>query len=476
MPDVAAHEPCMAAYAFSRSARRITLRNQYPLMGGPQGWTELAYEGAWYGHSSGDFSFDAEVFAQIVANFNAQANAIPLDFDHETEMMPPPWPARGWVHDLKVEQRNGMAYLMALIEPGPEATKHIREGAYPFTSGVFNFEAVDRKSGEPIGCELVSVALCANPFIDGQAPIRLSRHVAAKGRPMSQMVNKAELISRLRKLQGDAVSAEQTSALATALAMLDQALAMDGSVEEEPKPEEAAPPAEAKPEDEDEKPMAAKPAAPAPTASLSATPAPVAAAAPPAPEAPPAEQPAADPAADASSLAQQIMDATGMDMAALVAALQSMGAMPAAAPAPLSRAHELALSAKDHSIRALSQRVEAAESEVRVYREREADAAVAVLIDSGRLLDNARETMRAIYLSSRPQFDVLTAALPEVVPVGQHAAGQAPPTQLTPAIDESDPGVKQLRRQLSNTRLTKAEQDAAIAKRIADSKQSQTRV
>jgi hypothetical protein len=469
MPDVAAHEPCMAAYAFSRSARRITLRNQYPLMGGPQGWTELAYEGAWYGHSSGDFSFDAEVFAQIVANFNAQANAIPLDFDHETEMMPPPWPARGWVHDLKVEQRNGMAYLMALIEPGEEATKHIRSGAYPFTSGVFNFEAIDRKSGEPIGCELVSVALCANPFIDGQAPIRLSRHVAAKGRPMSQMVNKAELISRLRKLQGDAVSAEQTSALATALAMLDQALAMDGAVEEEPKPEP--PPApEAKPEDEEEKPMAAKPA-------LSAAPpaAPVAAATP-APEAPPAEQPAADPAAEATSLIQQLMDSTGMDMAALVEAIKSMGAMPAAAPAPLSRAHELALSAKDHSIRALSQRVEAAEFEVRVYREREADAAVAVLIDSGRLLDNARETMRAIYLSSRPQFDSLTSALPEVVPVGSHAAGQTPPTQLTPAIDESDPGVKQLRRQLSNTRLTKAEQDAAIAKRIADSKQSQTRV
>lgn len=463
----------MAAYAFSRAARRITLRNQYPLMGGPQAWIELAYEGAWYGHSSGEFAFDAKVFAQIIANFNAQQNAIPLDYDHETEMMPPPWPARGWVHDLKVEQRNGLAYLMALIEPGEEATKYIREGAYPFTSGVFNFEAIDRKSGEPIGCELVSVALCANPFIDGQAPIRLSRHVAAKGRPMSQMVNKAELISRLRKLQGDAVSAEQTAALATALAMLDQALAMADVVEEEPKPEAPAP--EAKPEEE-EKPMAASVAASSTQAAPSA-PAPVAAAD--APAAPPAEQPAPE-GSDAGGMVQQLMELTGLDLAALGAALQQMlaGGMPAA-PAPLSaRAHELALSARDHTIRSLSQRAETAEAEVSVYRGREADAAVDVLIDSGRLLDGARSTMRTLYLSDRKQFDALSAALPEVVPVGQHAAGQTPPTQQTPAIDEDDPQVQRLRRQFANTRLAdrKAEQDAAIIKTLALRKQSQTRV
>jgi phage I-like protein len=447
-------------------------RALYPLISAtaPTTTIHVAMEGTWEGHRSGAFSFDRKTFAQIVANFESNPNPVPLDYEHASETQSPA-PACGWVHKLEVRDEGGVAHLYATVELTDEAAQYIREGRYRFSSGVFDFGAVDPITGAEIGCEMPSLALTNQPFIRGQKPIALSRRA---GVSMSQTVNKAELISHLRKLEGDDVSDEQVQKLAAALGLLAAAksppAAAPGAEEQPP----AAAPTD-KLEDEKQKPKAAA------SAALAAPDAPVAAATPPASAvaaetpAPPAEESAPAPGSEASALLEQLMAQTGMSMEQLCEALKSMMGAPAAAPAPLSaqlKERDLALSARDHTIRALSQRAEAAEAEVAVYRGKEADDAVSVLIDEGRLLDNARADMRALYLSNRKQFDSLSAALPPVVPVGTHAAGQTPPTEKTPAIDESDPEVAQLRRTLSNTRLPKSAIDAAIQQRISERKAS----
>lgn len=459
------HEPAPsgAASAYLLASGMVCLRSQLPLISddAPIRWVHVAYEGEWRGHNAGRFQFTRERFAQAIANFERQKNAAKLDFDHETDYAPPgsSVPARGWVHRLEIRDEGGIAHLYALTEFGAEAVRKNREGGYRFCSGVFDFNAVDRVSGEPCGLAMLRLALTDDPFIDGQQPILLSRAAPLALNGETMKIDKAEFVRRLRKLEGDEVSAEQISKLAQAMALMDEATG-GGSGGDAP--------AEGAPE--------------TPAAMSADTPAePVAAASPAAPEAPSAE-PDSDEATEADSLAAQLMEATGMTMEQLIAALQSLASggdeMPAAT-APLSAKLEeqaVLLSAHTKTIAALSARAETAEAEVKRYRETEADKAVDVLISTGRILDNARDEMRGLYLSNRKAFDTLAAALPEVVPVGEHASGQTPPTEETPAIDENDPFVKSRRRLFANTWLPKAEQDAAIIRDMKARKNNGTRV
>lgn len=146
-------------------------------------WVHLVYEGTWEGHRAGSFTFDADVFSTILANFDAQANELVFDYEHATEMMPSgePVPAAGWVHALAVEGDS----LFAYVEWTPRATELIASGEYRFCSVVVDFAATDRKSGDEIGARLCSVALTNIPFIDGQEPIRLSARPRPAGVSMS---------------------------------------------------------------------------------------------------------------------------------------------------------------------------------------------------------------------------------------------------------------------------------------------------
>lgn len=451
--------------AYTLGARGLVcLRSQLPLIRGnaPTEWVHVAYEGEWRGYHGRTFEFTRQRFHEAIANHERQRNAAKLDFDHETDFAEPGTsvPARGWVHRLEIRDADGVAHLWALVEFGAEAVEKNRAGGYRFCSGVFDFEATDRVTGEPVGLYMPRLSLTDDPFIDGQTPIILSRAaaVALSGDTSMSKIKKADFLSRLRKIEGDEITPDQIAKLAQSMALLDEAMA--GGESEAPVEE-----AEMAADAEEPAPMSATP----PAALAADAPAePVVAAEAPAPEADPA-------AAEASSLLEQAMAATGMDLAALIEALKAMVPGDAsAAVAPLSaRINEqtLLLSANKATIAALSNRAETAEAEVKRYREAEADAAVGVLIESGRILDNGRDDMRALFLSNRKAFDTLSAALPAHVPVGEHAAGQTPPTAETPAIDESDPFVKERRRILSGTWLGKRGKDAvdtAIRKELAD--------
>lgn len=457
------------------------LRALYPLIAADSAttWVDVAMSGTWEGHPSGSFTFDDAAFSQIVANFERNPNPLPLDYEHATETSIPA-PACGWVQRLEVRKEGGASHLYALVELTDEAAQYIREGRYRFSSGVFDFDSTDPQSGDSVGVEMLSLALTNIPFIRGQNPIRLSRRSSRNGVSMSAAVNKADLISHLRKLTAEEVTPEMAHELATALGLLGKVMSGgDGDAlkdKPEDKPEAAAPATPAAPEDEKKKPMAAAATAAELGAALSAAlaeqaapVAPVAAAAPPEM---PAEEPAASP--DAGALLEQVMAQTGMTLEQICEALAGMasGGMPSAAPAPLTAQ----LSARDLTIKTLTARVAEQNAELQVFREREADEAVDLLVTTGRILDNGRGEWRTLYLSNRKMYDSLAAKLPETVPVGKHATSQVPPTQGTPAIDESDPDVQRWRRQLAATRLSDAAKDAHIRKCLAQRNGAPARV
>ena len=460
--------------AYALRARVVALRSALPLVSeeAPTQWVHVAYEGEWHGHGAGSFAFDGEVFAQILANHKRQSNPVKLDFDHETEYAPPgvATPARGWVHELRVEtDAEGKAHLWALVEFGPRAVQFNREGGYRFCSGVFEFGATDRVTGEEVGCYLSSLALTDQPFIDGQKPIRLSRRAALSKGNGHMTFSKEALARALEMLDGDDVSMEQLEAAA------QMAVAADGGLDEAPADEPEAPLAEEPaPEEEPEAPLADD----MPDDEEEDLPLADGVAAGEASEAPLMdEEPAEEPDALTAAVAP-LMEAFGGDVAALAAALSENadavlsalqgGPAEPAADAPLSASEvNVALSAAKRTAAILGAKVDELEAWKAAREDADADADVDLLVAEGKILDDVRADWKAIRLSDRGRFDKLAASLPQVVPTGTHALSQTPPTEQTPAIDESDPFVIETRRRLSVARVPKAKQDEQIKRRLA---------
>ena len=184
-------EAVLPAFPIELRGRSKCLRTFFSLKdaqldaGSNSGWAHVAMLGEWDGHSKGSFAFTQEAFSQILKNFSAQSNPIPWDYEHDTfsAVSTGPKPASGWIKRL--ELRNNGTELWAYVDWTQRAAQMIRDGEYRFCSPVVDFESIDRKSNEPIGAELLSVALTNNPFLDGQQPLKLTWTAAAepKGAP-----------------------------------------------------------------------------------------------------------------------------------------------------------------------------------------------------------------------------------------------------------------------------------------------------
>lgn len=225
-------------------------------------WIDLAGPGEWKGHPSGPFTLDRAAFDSCIAAFEAQANPIVVDWDHASMQTNPDGgaPAAGWVQELAMRGDR----LCALVEWTPRAANAIRAGEFKFSSGVFDFQAVDRVTGESnTVCVIDSVALTNRPFIDGQKPIALTRTVPLEmpmppDAPQTDDAGKM-LAARLMEATGlDA--AALLAALDANLAAV--AAALKGKTEVEVEPEAPPAPAATAP--------ASTPASDASTAALSA--------------------------------------------------------------------------------------------------------------------------------------------------------------------------------------------------------------
>lgn len=462
------------AFAFSADSRVVALRGLYPMVSDDAGWVEmhLAYEGEWHGHPQGSFEFTREVFENIVANFERQANPVLVDYEHASEWAAEA-PAAGWIHKVEVrDDDEGKAHLWAKAELTAKGADHVAAGEYRFSSVVVDFEATDRKSGEDIGAYLKSVAFTGIPYIDSQEPmqapvpraaIQLSQRRAALAYKKDQLlmtVSKEDFIAKLQELDADELTAEQLKKLCEAMGMMAEAesgeepeaeLSDDEEEEELPMSDEGE---GEKPlsdeEDEEEKELSDGDEEEEKELALD------------------------DPAADAAMAAlAPLMEATGMDAAGLAAAIQErlddvvaalQGSLEEpASEAPLSDDAPSSVELKAHAttIAMLSQRAEKAESALLEYRTREAEADVDALIDEGKILDAGREDMLALRLSDKASFERLKGALVPQVPTGLHASSTEPSPESS-LIDEEDQFVIAHRKMLSRTRLSQADQDRAI--------------
>lgn len=165
------------AFSFKRGERHLFATlvqlNQITFTEANTGWAHICSTGEWEGHSTGYTEFTPAVFDKLIEN--SLTRATPIDFDYEHDTFNPyatgPRPSAGAIQQL---ERRGED-LWALVAWTPRAAEMIRGGEYRSCSVVIDLEATDRVTDEPIGPELLSVALTNNPFVDGLQTLQLKR-------------------------------------------------------------------------------------------------------------------------------------------------------------------------------------------------------------------------------------------------------------------------------------------------------------
>lgn len=114
----------------------------------------------------GKFEIGDKQMAQIMQNFENDANDLVFDYGHAS-IFNAEAPAAGWIKEI-VKKKLG---LFARVEWTPKALEHLKSKEYKYTSPSIMFSALDRKNGMPIGAALHSQALTNVPYLDGMEPI-----------------------------------------------------------------------------------------------------------------------------------------------------------------------------------------------------------------------------------------------------------------------------------------------------------------
>jgi len=229
-------------------------------------WNQVAYEGEWLGHSAGEFEFTRAVFEQIVANFERRADPLPLTYGHPDGETASYMGAAGWIHALKVGMDDeGRVGLFAEMEFTERAAGQIKAGEQRHCSVVVSFDAIDEKTGEPIGAELYEVGLVLSAFVDGMRPLaasgrnRITAPAHGGTNPKRSLAMDAkELLEKVSEELPDGADVEQLKALIDAEHAKQKAIEGEGDEPAEDAPEASAePPAMGKDGGEGDEPVAA---------------------------------------------------------------------------------------------------------------------------------------------------------------------------------------------------------------------------
>lgn len=410
---------------------------------------QVASYGEYKGHPAGPFEFSPEVFAQIKANFDRDKMPLPLTYDHPKYGLGNPVRKAGRIIDLDIRQDG----LYAVCEFTREAVELNRNGSYRYCSVVIIPESFDRASNEPIGCELLEVALTDSPFIPNLREVRLSRdseHLMeairelGPDKPISSYLKRAvHILSRADLTEVSIQTNMKAVKLMKDSEFLAQAIKELGPDKPMSSYEELA--CALKRAEELKSGKAEEPAieeAPAPEAALAVE--------------PPVEMPMADvPAspegegaagADAQA-ANLIEEVSGMDLVSALAILESkkdaLAALFQEAPAEGTPADtqglfsHTELEALRGSNLQLSRRVNelevaiAATSKAKADAERatlkaSVEAKVAEIVKAGRLLDTDAPKWVALGMEAPERFNDLVSTMTQVVPTGTLVLPGAP--------------------------------------------------
>ncbi len=183
-------------------------------------WIQIAKQGKFLGHSAGPFELNEKIFQEIIANFKAHPEHLPIDFEHASEAAATDGsipthgaPAHGWIQDMKIVSPD----LFGLVAWTPLARDYIKNGNYRHFSPAVRLGAKDRVTGKPIGARMTSGALTNSPFLAGMQRIA-AKHVEGDG-------NEAEVGEDLDEIDDD--TATNTSASAEANNPTEGEKAMD---------------------------------------------------------------------------------------------------------------------------------------------------------------------------------------------------------------------------------------------------------
>jgi len=139
----------------------------------------------------------------------------------------------------------------------------------------------------------------------------------------------------------------------------------------------------------------------------------------------------------------KLTSATGMDAAAIMAALdQNLDAvlaalMGAAAPSAADTASSLSVRLLSQQLGAVKERLAGYEKAERAATERALDLEVDALVQDGKILPASREQWRTLARTAREQFRALSATLPRVVPMGREATATATASSNSTALGDS---------------------------------------
>ncbi len=404
-----------------------------PLAGTRTRWFHVAPYGAWEGHSEGAFELTREHFESVVRILKSKRTPCSVDYEHAS-IRPSggPTPAAGFVLDAEIRDDG----LWCLVECTETSDRHIRAGEYRFSSGVFDFSARDAVSNEPHLCVLDSIAFTNRPFLDGQTPIACTRVVSPRavpltaGAPMAAKITRKDLDGVLDMFKLKEFTPSQL------MKALEFVAAMKGGGEDVAAESPAAEPAESA--DLSKKATTtvtlSAPVVTASEAQLGAAinaAAEVAVAVEAAPAVALAEAPPVDEPVASSSAMDALMQATGLDAAALDAAI--MNALDAIV-ALLSGGGEMAATtalAKDLTLETLKEQVVALSGEVSRFRKSDEQSAlddVAAAASDGRILPAQRANWITLAKSAPAACRTAVAGLPKSSLLRPHATALTAPT------------------------------------------------
>jgi phage I-like protein len=204
-------------------------------------WQQIAYEGEWYGHSNGDFQLTAEIFDQIIKNFDRREDDVPVIYGHpgvgSTEAAH--MGAAGWISELRRDvDDKGRQALFARVKWTERTAAKIKADEYRYCSVVIYFDSVDEVTGENIGPELLELGVVPAAFLDGMTRLAASRAGRAQARALARKdleMSDKELIAKAMKELGDDFTLEQLLKVVEAEKQKQAALSGDASEDgEEP--------------------------------------------------------------------------------------------------------------------------------------------------------------------------------------------------------------------------------------------------
>ncbi|MBN7287446.1 MULTISPECIES: phage protease [Campylobacter] len=134
----------------------------------------LAVTGEWNGHHSGAFRVDKLDIQRMKENFDSRKIDLVVDYEHQS-LWGGEAPAAGWI--TEVWSAKDDSELWGKVKWTDRALEYIKNEEYRYLSPVFNFSAVDQKTGANIGVRLESVALTNTPFLDELGEVKINKNL-----------------------------------------------------------------------------------------------------------------------------------------------------------------------------------------------------------------------------------------------------------------------------------------------------------